>query len=691
MDLGWYFRRLRRMSASEIASRLRAAAIQQAWRFGGTQDRFSRSASPLAWTGASPAKPDEPYFRPVDPAAKARLLAAAHAIMNGHWRVFGHNFDTSIPDPDWHRDIHTGKRFAPDRYCFDVPYRDVEKIGDVKSIWEPSRLHHVTVLAAAYRLSGEERFAQRAADHLQSWWKANPPLRGVHWLSGIELGMRLIAWVWTRRLLAEWPGVGALFEGNPAFRLQLFQHERWLAALHSRGSSANNHLIAEAAGLFMAATAFGGPAEQERWARLAAGILEQEIVSQTFPDGFNRELAFGYHGYALGLFMLAALEGEAAERPMSDDYWRIMSRMADAMAANLGIDATGATPRCIAPRQGDGDDAHALMLDAPGDGAWPPLLDLCGAALDALPWWPDPVQPSVLAALGAPLARGRAMAQSRRAEIRPAGRPHRFAEAGVTFLRDEAETPRSICCRVDHGPHGFLSTAAHGHADALSFELSIGGHPILIDPGTYCYQSDPSWRRYFRSTIAHNTLELGGVDQAIQAGLFLWSSQPTSWLESATGIDHGEVAELIIAHDGYRRLEPRATHIRHFRYDRPQASLRIEDRVEAKAPITARLAFHLDPRVECLLEGHRATLIWTAGSAVLDLADNLTWRLHRGETQPPLGWYSVEFGEKVPAVSLIGSGTLVAGARLETCLRVGASSSSPHGQHTESGLENGKP
>ncbi len=88
--------------------------------------------------------------------------------------------------------------------------------------------------------------------------------------------MRLIAFAWTRRLLGDWPDVADLFERNPDFLLQLHHHERWLATFYSRGSSANNHLIAEAAGLFIAATAFSGTPQQARWAALAAGILEQE-------------------------------------------------------------------------------------------------------------------------------------------------------------------------------------------------------------------------------------------------------------------------------------------------------------------------------------------------------------------------------------------------------------------------------
>src|SRR5690606_23281255 len=115
-------------------------------------------------------------------------------------------------------------------------------------IWEVSRHQHLTVLAAAYAATGDDRYATRVARHLRSWWAANPPLRGVHWVSGIELGIRLLSWVWTRRLLDGWPAVSRLFEDNPEFRRHLYWHQRWLATFGSHGSSANNHVIAEAAG-----------------------------------------------------------------------------------------------------------------------------------------------------------------------------------------------------------------------------------------------------------------------------------------------------------------------------------------------------------------------------------------------------------------------------------------------------------
>ena len=649
MDIGWYLRRLRRMSIAEIAWRTRTALIQQAWRFSTPQ---APAVGSVTWNGAK-----LPPLEHIDPTAQQHLLNCAEGILVGRWPVFGHNFDTAPADPDWHRDVRTGIRSDPTLYCFAVPYRDPQQVGTVKYVWEPSRLHHVTLLAAAYHRSGDERFARHAAEHLKSWWRGNPPLRGIHWLSGIEIGMRLIAFVWTRRLLGDWPGVADLFERNPDFLLQLHHHERWLASLYSRGSSANNHLIAEVAGLFIATTAFSGTPHQARWAALAAGILEQEALTQTFADGLNRELAFGYHGYVLGLLLLAALEGDAEGRPLSDDCWHALTRMADALAANLTRDPAGTLQ---APRQGDGDDAFALLVDAPGRGPWSPLLELASTVLGARDWWPKPADSSFLAKTAASLARTR-----RDHQLRPARRPNVFKEAGITFLRTEDD---AISARIDHGPHGFLATAAHGHADALSFELTIGGQPVLIDPGTYCYQGEPEWRRYFRSTLAHNTLEIGGADQAVQAGPFLWSTQPTSWIESMRGIEDGDQAEITVAHDGYRRLDPKALHFRRLVLDRQTQRLAVTDWVEAEAAAPVRLAFHFHPAVAVALDGYQARLSWAGGAAVMDLPEKLSWAFHRGAERPPLGWFSRAFGEKMPTTVLIGSGEMSQGERLETRL-----------------------
>jgi hypothetical protein len=100
---------------------------------------------------------------------------------------------------------------------------------------------------------------------------------------------------------------------------------------------------------------------------------------------------------------------------------------------------------------------------------------------------------------------------------------------------------------IDAGPHGALA-AGHGHADALSIQLITNGHPILIDPGTFCYVCPE--RDHFRGTAAHNTLQVDGRDQAQPKGPFAWTGLPE------TTVDRWHTSETFDLfaghHNGYR-------------------------------------------------------------------------------------------------------------------------------------------
>ena len=367
------------------------------------------------------------------------------------------------------------------------------------------------MLAAAWWLTQDERYAETAGDQLRSWWRANPFLTGVHWTSGIEAGIRLISWTWIRRLLNDWPKVGDLFEHNDDALRQIAWHQEFLAAFPSRGSSANNHVIAEASGRLLAACAFPWYARTPQWRRSAAALMERELAANTFDDGLNRELATDYHRFVLELGLVAAVEADACGQPLSPATWGRLTRMLDAGAAILDT-------RGRPPRQGDGDEGRALVVDDPERDPWATVLAAGGALLGAPTWWPPfpgAVQATVLSAIG----------RSRQLP-RPRNRPRRFADAGMVILRSRPQDGPEIWCRCDGGPHGFLSIAAHAHADALSLEVRHDGVDILADPGTYCYHGEPPWREWFRSTAAHNTIEIGGVSQAESGGPFLWTTHP---------------------------------------------------------------------------------------------------------------------------------------------------------------------
>ena len=348
-----------------------------------------RQVRPEQITQGAPPPPGERRFTAVLPPdtaarvpeeARAAVLRSADRLLRGEWEVLG-VVRTDLVEPDWFYDPVTGHRSAPDRYAFRIDHRSEEQIGNAKQVWEISRLQHLTVLATAWFLTGEEQYACRVADQLRSWWRENPFLSGVHWTNGIELGIRLISLAWIRRLLDDWPGVADLFENDALALQQIRWHQQYLAAFRSRGSSANNHVIAEAAGQLVASCAFPWFPESERWRRTSARLLEQELIRNTFPSGIGRELASDYQCFVAELGFIAAVEAEVSGHPLGPGVWERLCAMADSAAAL--VDA-----RLRPPRQGDSDEGRGLLLDAPPPNHWPSVLALADALVGRLDWWP---------------------------------------------------------------------------------------------------------------------------------------------------------------------------------------------------------------------------------------------------------------------------------------------------------------
>src|SRR5262249_28301674 len=105
--------------------------------------------------------------------------------------------------------------------------------------------------------------------------------------------------------------------------------------------------------------------------------------------------------------------------------------------------------------------------------------------------WPTDVR-AFLRALGVP-AEGDA-------DLFPSTAYVRFGSGGdVLFLDVGHPSPRDL--------------PPHAHADLFSIEASVGGVRMLVNSGTGDYERG-AWRDYWRSTRAHNTVEVDGVDQS---------------------------------------------------------------------------------------------------------------------------------------------------------------------------------
>jgi len=310
----------------------------------------------------------------------------------------------------------------------------------------------------------------------------------------------LIQFTWIDALLSQSlsgsPGAAQL--GTPerlqALRDAILPPHLWFVRRHqSFGSSANNHLLGELAGCVLATV---------RWpaaAQLAAPLTElqadweREVLVQFSSDGGNREQALNYHLFSLEFCQYTLMALEAAGRPVSGP-----ARERIGLAAGFYREVQVKSDPWD---YGDSDSAFVLPLFS-GD-----------SRMEWRSWLEQPAtSPSISYWLG-----GSAV-QRPRITSPAEGEWQLYSETGIAVCR---QGPWWL--RWDVSPLGFLSTAAHGHVDALHLSLWVAGVALVIDPGTGAYFSDDALRAWLSSRAAHNAPAPAGQKKPRRAGPFLWT------------------------------------------------------------------------------------------------------------------------------------------------------------------------
>jgi hypothetical protein len=621
----WMVNRLRCMSVAELGYRMQQAALTKLAR------RLDAIAAPPPLPGARSFKlKGAPLLAPAEQEA---LLADAERILAGHVVLFAErSFDVGTP-PAWNRDPETGVT-GPAIFSADIAITNRDLVGDIKHVWELNRHLHLVRLAQAWRLTGEARWLQALAAQLRSWFAQCPPEHGPNWTSSLELGIRLINWALVWQLVGG--EASPLFAGDDGHKLRaawqasIHAHCRHIARHLSRHSSANNHLIGELAGLYVAASVWPCWKASSEWLEQARRELEREAQAQFSRDGVNREQAFAYHVFTSEFLFVAGLVGQACGQPFSRGYWATLQRALRFLRSVRDVAGN-------VPMVGDADDGIVFRLGQAASDRAGQLLALgesvFGGQADLHPGvrW-------LLHVLPGP-----------RAELEPHEPETAWAypDGGYLLFGANFGEAREIKGLLDCGPLGYLGIAAHGHADALSLTLSVAGEECLIDPGTYSYWQDQKWRDYFRGTSAHNTVRIDGLDQSVSGGRFMWLRKASATIERMPQSPHE--FDFRGSHDGYLRLSDPVRHLRSVRFDGATSTLVVRDEFAAKKPHHAEIFWHFAPGLNVRLTSAGLHVRGRGFALQLHATGNdLKLELVRGAENPPLGWASRSYESKQP-------------------------------------------
>jgi hypothetical protein len=498
--VNWYWHRLRAMSGAEIAGRIAVKTRALGER---------RSRTDLEAFRLGPAQGEPGRLLPNRAEAGERVRTGieerAGEVRSGRWELFGWKA-VAMPDPPrWGWDgVH--ERSAPlEGPAAALDHRHLAGGADPRVVWEVNRWTELVVLAQSAWLNGRLDDARLAQRWLTDWVERNPTGTGINWTSALEAGLRLAHFTWIDVLLRACGEEDIRREQDRLAARVVPGHVWWVWRNRSFGSSANNHLLGELAGLILACWRWPSLMRLGCCAESAWQELQKQAQAQFAADGGNREQALHYHLFAWELIWQAR---------------RVMGAgnpMFEGLMARAGGYFAELTPPKGDWDFGDSDDAVIMPAPLPGSSAAEEMRGwLTGEEGPGENWRFWLGKPPVIAGV-------------------ESGRWKVFEESGHAVKREG-----EWMARFDASPLGFGSMAAHGHLDALHVSVWHGGRAVLVDPGTGAYYSDTALRARMADWSAHNgPVPESGRAATRRMGPFLWTGHHEP---PRLGLEEGDVA-----------------------------------------------------------------------------------------------------------------------------------------------------
>jgi Heparinase II/III-like protein/Heparinase II/III N-terminus len=531
------------------------------------------------------------YFRPepqtCNASSRSTIQGIADLVADGKFPFLGYGTATLGIPPAWNRDFVSGK---------DWPLVDASRIkivrhdgSDIKVPWELSRLQFLPVLAKAHLLTGVQRYRDIARALVSHWIDQNPVGVGVNWTTAMEVALRAISICFLLDLV--WP-----LRPDEQLWLEKVTRSLWQHLLYIESNLEfshivrGNHYISNLIGLFCLSTFLDGPQIESR-RKSYQRCIEGEILQQTYEDGGDYEASTGYHVLVTQMFTCALLMMKATGTPPAPEFITRLRKMYSFAAAIA--DASDRIPHI-----GDCDDGRVeLLLDDLEQMLAVPLLQRTSLAISSLL--------GTGSMLFGDFDRGRledaawyGLRSKKRTEMSTASSVALsrscpsialFPQSGVAVLRHEGW--EALYFAIPNGAHG---KGSHTHNDKLSFVLRLNGEELFSDSGTGVYSREWARRNRFRSTAAHNTVLIDGVEQnrILPEAKYLFSLGNEA---QVTPIQYQQIPEgfiLSASHFGYHQLN--VTHCRRLKLT--SDGLVVEDILVGTGEHQFELSLHISPR-----------------------------------------------------------------------------------------------
>ncbi|MEI3800138.1 MULTISPECIES: heparinase II/III domain-containing protein [unclassified Chitinophaga] len=460
-------------------------------------------------------------------------------------------------DFPWMKNPDSGFMYNGEQHWTEVNDYSAEA-GDIKYVWEKARFAYLYDIIRYDHHFGKDNAALVFGDIL-SWISANKVNSGPHYKCSQEISLRVLNWTFALYYYRHSPALTEEVFDQIQYAIYWQLHHVFHNINFSRIAVRNNHAITETLALYLGGLLYPTLPGAATWKEQGRKWFEEEIAYQVYDDGTFLQFSMNYHRVVIQLFTwalrLSALNGESFAPHVKEKAAKSLRFLRVCMNDGNGW----------LPNYGANDGALFFRLNNEHYRDYRPQLQALATLLQMDAEFPEISEDLYWYGLQ-PAAYDTTVLEKDQML-------YSFPEGGY-FICREMETLTFLRC----GNHRDRPS----QADNLHLDIWYKNENLLMDAGSYKYNTDEETLRYFMGTASHNTVMLDNYDQMLKGPRFIWYN----WSQCSRARLYETTDEYIWegAISGFQHVGPDIVHIRQVRKKKNAPVWIVKDHIQHKPP-----------------------------------------------------------------------------------------------------------
>lgn len=433
---------------------------------------------------------------------REKLKEKMEHLLKGDVLFFSKTWKSLGFDYDWVTNPETGYHYDANQHWTKI--NDFSKdAGDIKFVWEKSRFSWLLTICR-YDYHNDEDHAEFVFSQIMDWIEKNPLNCGPNYKCSQETSIRILNWLFALNFYRR---SKALTEDrfNTIMSSIYWQTDHVMKNINfSRIAVRNNHAITETLTLYLMGLMFPMLRSAQQWKKNGKRWFEEEIDYQVEDDGTFIQDSMNYHRVLIQLLTygiaIANKHGEKFSDFVYEKAYKSVNFLYQCQEPSNGW----------LPNYGSNDGSLFFPLSDADYRDYRPQLDALHQLLTGQSLYDEMFEDTQW------ITGNETISRVFYPKIEKQYGIVEFKKSGYYLIR-EKEILTFIRC-------GLFKT--NSSTDQFHIDVWHKGENVLIDGGSYKYNTDFSTIRYFAGTESHNTVMLGENDQMQKGPRFMWFYPP---------------------------------------------------------------------------------------------------------------------------------------------------------------------